>query len=203
MTNCKELYLWSSSHFRSNHLYPEETILPKFKRYSQFVFSKENIWSEGGQKLDEEMVDLMLKKIEDRGSSKQIHVIFFGDNNSRRGHEKPVDVMEHFERLANFVKDRPWVQIVLGSLIPSPQTDNYSKNIFKEFNSLIFQLTKSHSNIFFLNVTKYFLITKTHPRPMNKANARLFKKDKIHTNIEGAEILSELIFKKVYHLPNN
>ena len=38
---------------------------------------------------------------------------------------------------------------------------------------------------------------------MNKANARLFKKDKIHTNIEGAEVLSELIFKKVYHLPNN
>ena len=202
MVNTKELYLWSSSHFRDVHLYPEETILPKFRRYSQFQFSHDHIWSKGGQKLNGEMVNCISKKIEERGSAKQIHVMFFGDNNSRRGQEEPQCVMEHFRRIARFVKDRPWVQIVLGSLIPSPATDNFSKHIFKDFNSHIFQLTQSQSNLFFLNVTKSFLITKTYPRPSNKANAKLFKKDKIHTNIQGAEVLSQLIFKKVYHLPN-
>ena len=105
------------------------------------------------------------------------------------------------ERIVDFTKDKPHIQIVLGSLMPCPETDNFSKPIFKDFNSRLFQLAESQPNVFFLNIAKEFLVTKKHPRPHNKANEKLFKRDKIHTNFDGAEVLAELIFKKVYHLP--
>ena len=85
------------------------------------------------------------------------------------------------------------IKIVLVSLLPSPKTDNYSKNVFKKANKQLMDLANRWEFASFLNISRHF--TNCGKLQMSK-----FKADKIHLNSNGALGLAKAIYGNVLSL---
>ena len=120
-----------------------------------------------------------------------------GENNVRRlseeervSGEKQDELLDHVVDLIEFIKQYPKAHLVQVSLLPSPETNDQSKDVFKFVDDQLNELMKQNKEKFtYLNVKKKFM-----PEGLGKIDLSLFSAaDLIHLSSEGADLLAKQI----------
>ena len=174
---------YTSSHGKPNR-YLKKCLEEEFR--GNFNFFWPQMFANGSQKLNQEMIEMIVSDALTKCPKPQISVLLLGDNNLRYCEEsvnsfisKCYQLISRFASITNSV-------IVFCSIIPSPETDHITKFVFSEANSKLKSLCQPYPNVSYLNLTKIFV--------QNGVINRQLYEDGVHLNFKGAQKLAKLIF---------
>ena len=152
-----------------------------------------------GLKISDSIVDEFTSKAISHYPNPYILFVLLGDNNmrpNRKNAEHCFETLEFFERLIKNFSNFSHCKLVIGSIIPSPLTDEVSKAIFKTTNNILNSMIKEEENrVSFMNITNMFVF-------QGKVRREFFRRDKIHFNNRGTKLVAKWIFEHIRKLPS-
>ena len=155
------LTMWMSSHGCVWNHFPAalQSIFKTQHRYSV------NLQAESGRRMSMDMARRISKDIKEmeKLNLQQAHIVALGGNNLRWIREKPQDVLDMFEFLMIRNRNVQGLELIIASLIPSPESAHVDDENFKLFDKSLEKLVASFgkSNYSFMNLTWAFRIKGT------------------------------------------
>ena len=110
----------------------------------------------------------------------QVHILSYGDNDARKLKNTPKTFLKKIEKLISAAQSVTNCIIIVTSVLPSPETDAYTKDFFRIINQDLKNLSAINNNMSFLDMTKVFTKDK-------KVITDLYEQDLIHLNARGAK----------------
>ena len=180
-----------SSHFTERHGLPRHlTSYMESDQNSRYVRNVD-FDGVGGRLMDINMVELVKEKMDVSVAREEpcVIVLMIGSNNIRR-RGLATDIFHYFEQLVMYASKLQRIHLILCGMLPSPETDEFSKENFQEASRMLQDLSKSNSTkVSFLNVAELFTY--------NKEIKNHLYSDGIHltTGVDGgAHLLAKHIF---------
>ena len=151
------------------------------------------MFAKKSQKLNEEIIQIMCQDALSKCPSPQVHLLLLGDNNLRHGKESVDSFITKCNQIVSKFSSISNCHLILSALIPSPETDAFSKFIFSEANQKLKYICQKNQNVSYLNLTKIFVIN-------GVIDMELFcGYNDVHLNSRGAKKLAKLIYAHVIH----
>ena len=185
---------FGTSHFHEIHHFDQcfEELFENNPKYR-----KPEVYGYRGAKINDNIVNHIINKININVPQRQVAILCFGGNNITDG-QRPEDFFRHFERLVNHANVVENLHIMIVGLIPRPKTDEHTKSLFFKTNRLLNTLCEENKpKCTFVNVSKVLcengeILTEFYAGREN---------NQVHLNIHGARVLAKRIFNMVKNIP--
>ena len=185
----ERIYLYSSSHFRKDHYFPQH-FNPLFKRSKRFF--PPVTYAEPGGVIDQDLVDEVIERASQVSPRKQVIVINYGDNNIREN-ERLSDIFPYFSQLLDRLQDIPFCSVVLTSVVPNFGRDEDTKEDFNSLNNFLKSLCNDNPRAHYLCIVRRLFV--------NGNLHQDYFDDAVHLSSEGARIMAEAIHHRLVFLP--
>ena len=193
--------IWSSSHGCPWHGLPQ-ALNDQMKEHPKFQPPRFDAVS--GRRICDDVVASIKTDMNSR-SGNQVHVIFLGGNNIRK-RGKPADIIPFFRSILEYAKVIPGCYVCILGLLPSPGTDDFSKEQFGKATTMLKKLSQRYlDSCSFLNISRIVLVKDVTINGRNNCGVidrSFYKPGGIHLNSIGSGRIAQAICTRLISIPN-